>query len=240
MPRCKWCKKRRFITQLTDNGLCQKCNSKIGWQIFKFGEQYRKAQRKLDFFYLPGEAITLIDEIKGSLKKLYKFEKKKIPTMLPLPSDLLKMAIYTIRNETLSELETRLRKEIQQGIATFPDIFIHGSILNLSGIFKYNSQTNTYLQINNKVDKNAPIWTQYHKLIIQFSENVNAGVYKEYYKSGKLRREVPFIIDTESGEFKSNGADKIYYEDKDSDGNYTYSLVEETKYQNGEVTEKNT
>ena len=69
---------------------------------------------------------------------------------------------------------------------------------------------------------------------MEFSENTKSGYYREYYSSGRLRREIPFTKESESKSLIAHGIEKLFYEDKDSEGNETYTILEENLYKNGE------
>jgi len=233
MPKCKWCEKKGFFLKLSVNGLCKDCNDIIVPQVYRFGEQYKEAQKKLNGFFLPKGGLALIDEIKNSLFRLYEFEKKKIPTISPLPSELLSKKIYGRNDESLDELEQKLIQEnieLERGLLSLSKISILGcNMVTIEGKFVFDNTLNAYVQKVDRVKSNQPAWTQFVKISLQYSDN-NRGIYKEYYTSGKLRREIPFIIDEEYGNYLADGIERVYYEDLDSYGNETYTIIEENCY----------
>ena len=95
----------------------------------------------------------------------------------------------------------------------------------------FDQERNIYSQ---KVEQNSdgPDWIKYETIEVIFSDNNKKGVYREYYKSGKLRHQIPFIIGDTVDELLVHGIETLYYEDKDSYGNDTYTILEENEYSN--------
>ena len=106
-------------------------------------------------------------------------------------------------------------------------------VIELQGEFIFDNERDIYIQ---KVKQNydGPAWMKFDKIEIKFPNNDNDGVYKEYYKSGKLRRQIPFICGDNDDDFYAHGIETLYYEDKDSEGNDTYTILEENEFRNME------
>lgn len=105
-------------------------------------------------------------------------------------------------------------------------------LIELKGEFIFDREKNIYYK---KVKQKSDItnWMNYDKIEVIFFNN-NNGIYREYYKSGKLRRQIPFIISENIDVLYAHGIETLYYEDKDSEGNNTYTILEENEYSNME------
>lgn len=120
---------------------------------------------------------------------------------------------------------------------SYPNVYFDKSlycngVVELKGEFIYDSEKNVYVQkVEHKIH-NELAWLNYAIVEIEISNDNKKGVYKEYYKSGKLRRLVPFIIGDSPDDLYAHGIEIIYYEDKDSNGNDTYTILEENEYKN--------
>jgi len=190
----------------------------------------------LNIYISPQDGLKLISAIKNSLSILKQYEVKGIPTIEPLPSDLLNKKIYGKKDESLYDLEKRLLQEnieLDGGVLILDEIEFLGGYYNvgtLNGKFVYDETLDEYVQKIEKMDNAGSAWTQFAKISLKFSDNHKSVIYREYYESGKLRRETPFIIDNENGNYLADGIERVYYEDKDSEGNDTYTILEENCY----------
>ncbi len=240
MSQCKWCNKKGFFLQLTANGVCEECNPTVVKNILNNGKKFEKSTKKLNNYISPQDGLKLISAIKNSLSLLKQYEVKGIPTIEPFPSDLLNKKIYGKKDESLYDLEKRLLQEnieLDGGVLILDEIEFLGGYYNigtLNGKFVYDETLDEYVQKIEKMDNAGSAWNQFAKISLKFSDNHKSVIYKEYYESGKLRRETPFIIDNENGNYLADGNERLYYEDKDSEGNDTYTILEEAKYKNGE------
>jgi antitoxin component YwqK of YwqJK toxin-antitoxin module len=116
----------------------------------------------------------------------------------------------------------------------FNNSIICNYLVELNGKFNYDPMLNIYFQ-NPKINfGEQPKWLHYERIELKFTEDFNKGIYREYYKSGNLRREVPFIALENSEDFFANGIEMVFYEDSDSNGDDTYTLLEENEYKCGE------
>jgi len=130
-------------------------------------------------------------------------------------------------------LEQYLKDQTSEGITLFKEIYIAG-IGFLSGKFTHDESKNSYYQINDSIEQSLAPWAQHFKVEINFPRRFKSGVYREFYKSGKIKREVDFKLGEDLGKFFANGLERVFYEGPDSQGNETYTILEETKYKNGE------
>lgn len=109
-------------------------------------------------------------------------------------------------------------------------------VVELNDEFKFDSTRNVhYKHVSPEVD-NQPDWLKYNRIEIEFSDYNNRGYYREIYSSTKLRRQLPFISLGEENIYYADGDEKIFYEDLDSYGNKTYTILKENKYKKGERT----
>jgi uncharacterized protein len=112
--------------------------------------------------------------------------------------------------------------------------FLGGSLwTNTEGEYQYNQRLLAYYK-KIEFDSNQPKWLQSSFATIQLI-NDNKGIFKEYYESGKLRVEIPFI--TEGDCYYADGIEKIYYEGFDDVSELSvYILHEENNYVKGVQT----
>lgn len=112
-------------------------------------------------------------------------------------------------------------------------IKIYGNgIIELSGKFNYDSTTKIYSKANLKIQ--APQhWLKYNRIDVRLPEIGQIGLYAEFYKSGMLRRRLEFS-ELDCGDYVFHGEEVIFYEDEDSEGEDTYTILEENKYLKGE------
>ena len=234
MSQCKWCSNKGFFLKLTVNGVCEECNPMVVKNILKNGKKYEKSTKKLNNYISPQDGLKLISAIINSLSLLKQYEVKGIPTIELFPSDLLNKKIYGKKDESLYDLEKRLIQEnieIESGVLRLSEIeILGGDVETLNGIFVFDNSLDAYVQQKIKTDSDSPHWTQFAKISLKFSDNHKGGIYREYYESGKLRRETPFIIDKEYDNYLADGIERVYYEDIDSEGNDTYTILEENCY----------
>ena len=132
MSQCKWCAKKGFFLQLTVNGVCAECNPTVVKNILKNGKKFEKSTKKLNNYISPQDGLKLISAIKNSLSLLKQYEVKGIPTIEPLPSELLNKKIYGKKDESLYDLEKRLlqervqRQKISLSLLVLLDILLQG------------------------------------------------------------------------------------------------------------------
>jgi len=238
MAQCKWCGKKEFFLKLSVNGLCERCNPMIVDSINENAKKYKKSIIKLMYFISPKEGLELIRTLKSSLNLLKEYEEKEIPTTKPLPSELLKQKIYGSHDESLELAERRMVDEnnyFNIGVLNL-DCNLYGlGVVELKGNFTYDERMDGFVQINSEEpNPNMAKWCHYEKQVISFSQDFDSGYYREYYASGKLRREVPFIKEPNSRNLWIHGTEKIFYEDLDSQGQETYTILEENLFENGE------
>ncbi len=233
MPKCKWCNKKGFFLRLTNNGLCEDCNPNIVQNIRENHKKFKESAKELNHYIFPQDGLRLISVIKNSLSLLKQYEVQGIPTINPLPSEFLKKKIYGRKDESLYDLAQRLTQEnseLDNGLLRLSEIYIYGSNVELNGIFVFNDSLDAYVQQKERTDSESPAWTQFATISLKFSDNHKSGIYREYYESGKLRKETPFIIDKEYDNYLADGIERVYYEDKDSYGEETYTILEENFY----------
>ena len=107
-------------------------------------------------------------------------------------------------------------------------------MIELNDEFKFDSAHNIFFKDVHLDSDNDPDWLKYNKIEIEFIDKNKSGYYREFYASGKLRRELPFISLGEENIYYAEGVEKIFYEDLDSEGNETYTISEENEYKQGE------
>lgn len=117
---------------------------------------------------------------------------------------------------------------------TYNEVFIYGADnAELNGKFVYDPIKKVFFQLNRKKFPFQAEWTNFARIEIEFIKNFTEGIYREFYKSKRLRREVPFIISDSGRSYTANGVEKIFYEDLDSYGKKTYTILHENEYKNG-------
>lgn len=119
-------------------------------------------------------------------------------------------------------------------VKKFNNRIICSRLIELHGEFYYDPILDIYFQHPNIDFNNKPNWLHYKKIELKLSKDFKEGIYREYYSSGNLRREVPFISVENSEDFFANGVEKLFYEDLDSVGNETYTILEKNEYKCGE------
>lgn len=107
-------------------------------------------------------------------------------------------------------------------------------MVELNDEFKFDANRNVYYKYVDIESDNQPDWLKYNRIELEFTDENRSGFYREFYASGKLRREVPFISIGEENTYYADGVEKIFYEDLDSEGNETYTILEENEYKQGE------
>lgn len=107
-------------------------------------------------------------------------------------------------------------------------------LVELDDEFIFDRRRNIYYKYCQFNSDNQPDWLKYNKIEIELNEKNKRGFYREFYKSGKLRRELPFISLEDENIYYADGVEKIFYEDLDSYGNKTYTILEENVYKQGE------
>ena len=105
-------------------------------------------------------------------------------------------------------------------------------VIEIKGDFIYDEKKKVYTKDVNDSNSSEPDWLKYSQIEISISHENKNGLYKEYYKSGRLRRVVHFIMTYSQNDLYAHGSELIYYEDKDSEGKNTYTLLEENEYNN--------
>ena len=112
-------------------------------------------------------------------------------------------------------------------------IEIYGDgIIELNGNFDYDPITKIYSKDNLNIHASQS-WLKYSKINVRLPERDQIGVYEEFYKSGMLRRKLEFSQD-DGGDYLLHGREIVFYEDEDSEGEETYTILEENYYLNGE------
>ena len=111
MNKCKWCDKKGFFLHLTINGLCEECNPIIVKNILDNVKIFQESLHDLNYFIIPKIGLELLYKIKTSLSLLKQYEDKDIPTISPLPSELLNEKIYSSQDYSIDELESRLNEK---------------------------------------------------------------------------------------------------------------------------------
>ena len=235
MAQCKWCGKKGFFLSLTENGLCEKCNSIVVKDILDNGRIFQESVHELNYFIIPKLGLELIYKIKTSLSILKQYEDKSIPTISPLPSELLNKKIYGSQDESIDKIESRLNNEngkFNRNVLTLDILLRSHYPARLKGDFDYDEITKCFVQFC----KSNPTLTNssydiIHKIEIEFSEDYKSGFYREYWLSNNLRREVHFVKESDSTGLSSDGNEKIYYEGLNSSGEEeVYVLIEENQY----------
>jgi len=184
---------------------------------------------------MPQIGLKLIYKIKNSLSLLKQYEDKSIPTISPLPSELLNKKIYGSQDESIDEIESRLNNEnekFNRKVLTL-DIELHShNPARLKGDFNYDETTKCFVQFcKSNPTLTISSYDIINKIEIEFSEDYNSGFYREYWLSNNLRREVHFIKESDSTGLSSDGIEKIYYEGLNSSGEEeVYVLIEENQY----------
>jgi len=116
----------------------------------------------------------------------------------------------------------------------FNNCIICSHLIELNGEFNYDPILDVYFQYP-KIDfNNQPKWLHYKTIELKLTKDFKEGIYREYYGSGNLRREVPFASVENSEDYFANGVEKLFYEDFDSNGEKTYTILEENEYKFGE------
>lgn len=232
MPICKWCDKKGLFLQLTNNGLCKECEPVLAKIILEKAKIFQESIIELDNYISARRGLNIIDKIKNALSSLKQFEVKGIPTITPLPSELLINKIYGSLNESISEIERRLTEENKKNssdILTLDCELFVNEVIKLEGDFTFDEHLKCFIQ-QCKGNPELAKWCQYNRIGIEFSEDYNSGYYREYYSSNNLRREVSFIKESDSRNLLADGLERVYYEDLDSNGEETYLLIEENSY----------
>lgn len=234
MSCCKWCNKKGFLLNLSVNGLCEECNPVAVKKIHDNGEIIQKSIDELDFINLSPEGLKIIREIKNSLNLLKQYEVKGIPTISPLPSELINKNIYGSMRESLNQIETRLNEENNKfikGVLTLDCELCGDNPRILKGEFKYDNYLKSFVQFcKSPPHPELNQGRNYNKMSIEFTEDYSSGIYREYYLSNKLRMEVYFIKDNARKALSADGIERIYYEGLNSSGEETYTIVEENFY----------
>jgi|ERR1035437_823614 antitoxin component YwqK of YwqJK toxin-antitoxin module len=234
MYKCKWCDKKGFFLHLTINGLCQDCNPKVVKDILDNGKIFQECAHDLNYSIIPKLGLELVHKIKTSLSLLKQYEDKNIPTISPLPSELLNENKYSSQGYSIDELENRLNEKqikFNQGLLTLNCKLYCDDLVKLEGDFIYDENSKSFTQLNkSEPNPHTAPHCHYNKISIEFSKEYDSGYYREYYLSNKLKREVPFIKDIEGQVLYAEGIERIYYEDLDSNGKDTYTLLEEIPF----------
>lgn len=238
MAECKWCSKKGFFLKLTVNGVCEECNPIIVKSILENAEKYKTNIIALMYYITPKEGLTIFNELKYSLTLLQQYEVKGIPTINPLPSELLKKKIYGSLDESIDQIERGLINEnnnLNKGILTLNCELYSNDCIELKGDFIFDENLDGFVQFcTDEPNPHIAKWCYYNKRVIEFSEDFNSGYYREYYTSNKLRREVPFIKEPNRKNLLADGTERLYYEDLNSYGKETYTLLEENYFKKGD------
>ena len=67
------------------------------------------------------------------------------------------------------------------------------SVIIFNGEYYYNKELSAYYR-KIEPDENQPEWLQSAFVTFELNNKNNQGICREYYKSGKVRVEIPFII----------------------------------------------
>ncbi len=210
MSRCKWCNKKGFFLTLTVNGVCEDCNPTVINNVLENDKKFEESVKELNHYIFPQDGLKIISTIRNSLSLLKQYEVRGIPTIEPFPSAFLKKKIYGKKDESLNDLDKRLIQEnieIENGVLMLGEIEILGNcfVETLKGKFVFDDSLEAYVQPKERTDSDSPDWMQSAKISLKFSDNHESGIYNEYYESGKLRVELPFIIDQENDYFLTDG-----------------------------------
>ncbi len=115
------------------------------------------------------------------------------------------------------------------------DIIIYCDLpIELNDEFEFYASRNLYIKDNITHSENVVDWLKYSRIEIEFINEGNRGYYREYYKSGKLRRAFSFISLGENNEYYVDGKERLFYEGFDGEGNLTYTIISENEYHQGE------
>jgi antitoxin component YwqK of YwqJK toxin-antitoxin module len=104
--------------------------------------------------------------------------------------------------------------------------------VELNGKYIFLSDKNVYYQTQN-IDKTLQKHLRTSRIELEFIDRFNKGIYREYYLSGKLKRVIPFERVSNSENYVAHGIEKVFYEDADSFGKMTYTILEENEYHYG-------
>lgn len=102
--------------------------------------------------------------------------------------------------------------------------------IEISGVFIFDDQKNVYRKKNSSNKDQRPAWLNFDLIELEFNEAKTRIIYREYYSSGNLRREIPFSKNGVNGNFYIDGKILLFYEDKDSNDVDTYTILEEKEY----------
>lgn len=231
MSQCKWCNKKGLFLHLSGHGLCDNCNPLVVNKIIDNVNVFRECIEELSGILIPQVGLKLLEKLKHSLSALEQYEQKGIPTISPPPSEVIQTITYGTFNDSLEKIEARLiieNEKFSRGILTLDSLLLDAT---LKGNFTYDYKIKSFVQYcESTSDPKRPRWLYFYKITIEFSDDYNSGYYREYYLSNNLRREIPFIKLNYSKYLSANGTEKLYYEDLNSNGEETYTLLEENNY----------
>jgi len=94
MAICKWCNKSGIFLQITSNGLCNRCNQAIVFNVNQKGQKLIDLFKELETYYDIENAISIFKDILNNAKILLQYENKRIKTIDPPPSDIIRRYTY--------------------------------------------------------------------------------------------------------------------------------------------------
>jgi len=91
MAKCKYCGKSSIFLKVTPNGLCNNCDQVVVMDIQNRSRIYNDSIRLIDSSENPDVVYSRIQVAKDTLTVLLNYETKGIPTINPVPSQLLEV-----------------------------------------------------------------------------------------------------------------------------------------------------
>jgi antitoxin component YwqK of YwqJK toxin-antitoxin module len=213
VAECKACNQKGFFLSVSQDGLCEKCNS-IFWQNLKV------LQKSVSIINKSRKFSILLEQINISCQKLKILSRFSHLNLIdPSPEKLIDQLKYKVTHNDKLEL----------------DCYIFGSDLcdEHKGNYKYNSETGIY---SRNVKGKSHQFPGFSKSEIQFSDEFGKGIYREFYKSQRLKRELPFSFF--DSDLNAHGTEIGYYEGDDSEGNPTYTILYEREFSEGMLIER--
>ncbi len=222
MAQCKQCGKSGFMLSLSKGGLCNECS-------FTFGQLTNLLNECTAILSTTNNIETIYSRSVLAVQVLEKLKTyDHLNFINPLPDKIIEQIHIGFQDLFIS-------KKIKDNDKLNLDVTIYGNgyrcLIQLKGAFYYDSELNAFYQ---KVkEQSISLWERFNKISVSFTDSFKQGYYNEYYKSGKLLRELPFILTGENS-YEVNGIEKTYYEGENDEGKSVYVLLEENKYKNGE------
>jgi antitoxin component YwqK of YwqJK toxin-antitoxin module len=221
MPQCKQCGKSGFFLSISKSGFCDQCNFTFCTLVNILNKATEKLNKVSDINTLYSSSSSAIK----ALEKLKVFD--HLCLINPLPEKIIEQIENKIQDFFNSE-KIRNNDELQLDCTILGNGY--RGLIDLKGVFKYNSKLNSFCQ--NVQEQSYFLWERFNKISVMFINGFKKGIYKEFYKSGKLLRELPFISTSEN-KYEIHGIEKTYYQGENDDCKATYVLIRENEYKKG-------